>query len=430
MTRQPRRTAPRARLGVVGAALVALVALPATTAAAVEASSVPARASATGIVDLPGRAGAALAPAGWMTRLDDLIGTAPMSVAVGRPGQLWYSRLGRSPRVPASNEKLLLAMAMLDEIGPDALVTTQVRASVLPDRRGRVDRLWLVGSGDPYTDRSDVRALARSVHAAGVRVVRGDVLAAVGPFRRDDDAPGWKAWFPDVLVPLPTALTFEGNVARDGSHLSVPEQRAAQALTAALRARGITVRGRAATGRPPGGLTRLAALSPPVTDPMGWMLQVSDNFAAEVLGKRLGWEATGTGSIAAAARTICALEHRWRVAATCNDASGLSYANRQTARGMLSMLTHAQRQSWGSELQLLLPAAGMGSLEGRLAGIDVRAKTGTLTGISALSGWVRADSDGGWVAFSLLTRGMSSDAAKVLEDKVVRLLAQRARVPG
>jgi D-alanyl-D-alanine carboxypeptidase/D-alanyl-D-alanine-endopeptidase (penicillin-binding protein 4) len=365
-----------------------------------------------------------------MARLDDLIGDAPMSVAVGRPGRVWYAHSGRSPRVPASNEKLLLSMALLDKVGLDAVLTTQVRSAALPDASGRVGRLWLLGSGNPYTDRSDMRALARALHAAGVGTVTGDVVAGVGPFRRDDAAPGWKSWFPDVLVPLPTALTFDGNVSRTGAHLAVPEQRAAQALTAALRARGVVVEGRARTGRPPGGLRRLAAVAPALTDPMGWMLQVSDNFAAEVLGKRLGWETTGTGSIAAAARSICGLERRWGVTATCHDASGLSYRNRQTARGVLSMLTQAQQETWGDELRLLLPAAGMGSLEGRLAGVAVRAKTGTLTNISALSGWVRVDSDGDWVAFSLLTRGMPSDSAKALEDRVVRLLAQRARVPA
>jgi D-alanyl-D-alanine carboxypeptidase/D-alanyl-D-alanine-endopeptidase (penicillin-binding protein 4) len=293
-----------------------------------------------------------------------------------------------------------------------------------------VGRLWLVGSGDPYTDGSDLRALARQLRAAGVRTVTGDVVAAVGPFRRDDDAPGWKSWFPDVLVPLPTALTFDGNVAPNGAHRAVPEQRAARELVAALRAKGVAVKGRAATGRPPGGLDRLAAVTPALTDAMRWMLQVSDNFAAEVLGKRLGWEVTRTGSISAAARAICDLQERWRVRATCHDASGLSYANRQTATGLLSMLTHAQQRSWGDDLRLLLPAAGTGSLEGRLAGLDVRAKTGTLTDVSALSGWVRIDSDGEWLAFSLLTRGMPSESAKVLEDRVVRLLAQRARVPG
>lgn len=365
---------------------------------------------------------------GWQARLDRLIGSAPMSVAVGRPGQVWYTHLGRSPRIPASNEKLLLSMALLDTSGPDTQLITQVRSAASPDAQGRVTNLWLLGSGDPYVDRADMRALARAVSAAGVRTVTGDVVGGLGPFTRDDDAPGWKSWFPGTLVPLPTALTFDSNVGPHGGALAVPEQRAAQAFVAALRAKGVVVRGSATTGRPPGGLSRVAAIAPPVTDPMGWMLQVSDNFAAEVLGKRLGWESSGTGSIAAAAAAICGLERDWDVSARCNDASGLSYRNRQTARGMLHMLTRAQQQDWGDELRLLLPAPGMGSLEGRLAGLDVRAKTGTLTNISALSGWVRVDSDSDWVAFSLLTRGMDSTAAKALEDKVVRLLAQRARV--
>ena len=63
-------------------------------------------------------------------------------------------------------------------------------------------------------------------------------------------------------------------------------------------------------------------------------------------------------------------------------------------------------------------------MAGRLAGVDVRAKTGTLfvTPVSALSGYVR-DAGGSLVAFSVLSRGTSKAAATVIEDSVVRTIA-------
>jgi D-alanyl-D-alanine carboxypeptidase len=51
----------------------------------------------------------------------------------------------------------------------------------------------------------------------------------------------------------------------------------------------------------------------------------------------------------------------------------------------------------------------------------VRAKTGTLDDVSALSGWVKADA-GTWVEFSVLSFGMSKSAASAIEDRIVVVL--------
>jgi D-alanyl-D-alanine carboxypeptidase/D-alanyl-D-alanine-endopeptidase (penicillin-binding protein 4) len=265
--------------------------------------------------------------------------------------------------------------------------------------------------------------------AAGLEVVRGRVIAALGPFVRDTTAPGWKSWFDDVLVPPPTALTFRGNRTRFGAPAAVPEQRAAAALSRMLENRGVRVSGAPTAGRSRAGLVTLAGVARPLVGALTRMDQVSDNFAAEVLGKRLGLEAHGRGSIAGGAAAVCGFEAAVGVTATCRDSSGLSYANRQTARGMVRLLLHAQRQPWGPDLRTALPRGGAGSLQGRLTDVHVRAKTGTLTRVSALSGWVRAESDGGWLAFSIMTRGIDSGRAKLLEDRVVHLLAARAQPP-
>jgi D-alanyl-D-alanine carboxypeptidase len=59
----------------------------------------------------------------------------------------------------------------------------------------------------------------------------------------------------------------------------------------------------------------------------------------------------------------------------------------------------------------------------------VRAKTGTLIGISALSGWVWSDAADRWIEFSILSSGMSTTTAKDLEDRVVEVLAAHAHAP-
>ena len=79
---------------------------------------------------------------------------------------------------------------------------------------------------------------------------------------------------------------------------------------------------------------------------------------------------------------------------------------------------------------MALPAAGDGTLRHRLGGVRLRAKTGTLDHVSALSGWVWNDATDGWIEFSLLTSGMDEYPAKDLEDRIVQVLANGARPPG
>ena len=196
---------------------------------------------------------------------------------------------------------------------------------------------------------------------------------------------------------MPTALTFRGNVGPDGRHIDDPELRAATYLTKALRRRGIHVGGPPDAGVPGETAVKIAAVgSAPVIDILHRMDVDSINFDAEVLGKVLGAEVSGTGSIAAGAAAIDAFtaahgapgfEHR--------DASGLSYADRATAQGMVRLLWAADKQPWATDLRLALPIGGQGTLEGRLGHTRIRAKTGTLTDISALSGWVWSRDDEG-----------------------------------
>ena len=91
---------------------------------------------------------------------------------------------------------------------------------------------------------------------------------------------------------------------------------------------------------------------------------------------------------------------------------------------MVTLLLEARRVSWGGAFVRSLPTAGEGTLAGRLAGVSVRAKTGTLfvRPASALSGYVRT-ATGATVAFSILTAGFGSDEAEPIEDAIVRILA-------
>ena len=183
------------------------------------------------------------------------------------------------------------------------------------------------------------------------------MIGLTGPFRRDWFAPGWRSYFPRVYVALPTALTFRGNSDSTGRHISDPEQRAARYLTKVLRARGVVVSGPPDSGVAIPGLQQIAAVrSAPLRSLVRRMDHRSINFSAEVLGKALARDIDGVGSIAEAGDALCAFEAAHGVGGTtCHDASGLSYRNRQTARGLLRLIWWAEGQSWGPALRMALP---------------------------------------------------------------------------
>jgi D-alanyl-D-alanine carboxypeptidase len=94
---------------------------------------------------------------------------------------------------------------------------------------------------------------------------------------------------------------------------------------------------------------------------------------------------------------------------------------------MLKLLWVADAAAWGPVLRDALATGGQGTLEDRLHGVRVRAKTGTLDGVSALSGWVWLEKEGTWTEFSILSRGMPKWVASSIEDAIVRVLTNNAR---
>lgn len=353
----------------------------------------------------------------WMLEIDHAIGTRRVSVAVGEDDTFLYDRAASTPRIPASNEKLLLAMTLYDTLGSDFRIQTSVASS--GGSSGAVRNLWILGQGDPGVTAATIGTLARRLAEAGIERVRGRVFGSTAYFRRDWDAPGWNAEARDS-VNRPTALVFERNTEDD------PEREAAQMLTRKLEALGVPVRGRPGSGSPPGGLETVASVtSPPLQRLLTKMLRPSDNFMAETLGKRLGVETRGVpGTIAKGAAAIEAWTNDHGTAFTLNDSSGLSYANRVTAEGIVRLLWFAEDQPWGADLRRALATGGQGTLRHRLRGVDVRAKTGTLDDVSALSGWVKERS-GVWVEFSVLSFGMSKSTASAIEDRIVTILEDR-----
>jgi D-alanyl-D-alanine carboxypeptidase/D-alanyl-D-alanine-endopeptidase (penicillin-binding protein 4) len=358
------------------------------------------------------------ARAAWVTSITSAIGTRDVSVAIGIGHRIVYAHLGDVPRVLASNEKLLTSMAALDLLGPAFRFTTRAEATSQVSNGVLHGDLWLVGGGDPTLAGTDLEELATRLRASGVRRVTGDVVGDTGAFDRGWWAPGWLRGISRHYVTRPTALRLAGG---DAS----PEPEAAAAFAAALDSAGVTVHGVAKAGRAPHGAHTLATdRSPALRSLLVHQNHESDNLYAELTTKYLGGADGRTTSTAGGAAAI----QRWAsgvgVRAEVRDGSGLSDLDRTSALGMVTLLLAAQRERWFPALEASLPRGGEGTLSSRLAGVPVRAKTGTLfiRPASTLSGYVTTRA-GAQVAFSVLTHDLPEATALTIEDTVVRTLA-------
>jgi D-alanyl-D-alanine carboxypeptidase/D-alanyl-D-alanine-endopeptidase (penicillin-binding protein 4) len=157
----------------------------------------------------------------------------------------------------------------------------------------------------------------------------------------------------------------------------------------------------------------------------------SQNFYAESLLKVLAAERCATGTWANGVREVgdfLASIGVPRDGFTMSDGSGMSRGNRFTPRQVTSLLRHMYGHPAGAEFVQSMPYGGedMGSWKKRLADPpyagNVYAKTGTLDGVSALSGYARALS-GKTYAFSILCNQAPSAAdARRAQDRIVMAL--------
>lgn len=155
----------------------------------------------------------------------------------------------------------------------------------------------------------------------------------------------------------------------------------------------------------------------------------SQNFFAESLAKKLGARLCGTGSWDEGVRAISEFLVSIgipRGSFTMADGSGMSRYNRFAPRHLTTLLRHMFFHPLGREFAQSLPYSGedMGSWKRRLAIPPYRgnvfAKTGTLSGVSTLSGYAKAVS-GKSYAFSILINGSRGDA-RGTQDRILMAL--------
>jgi serine-type D-Ala-D-Ala carboxypeptidase/endopeptidase (penicillin-binding protein 4) len=219
------------------------------------------------------------------------------------------------------------------------------------------------------------------------------------------------------------------------------------ALKDALLAEGLSVRGDAvalddlpptASGPPDHAWRVLARTeSPPFREIAAVLLKVSQNLYAESVLKSLGVATSGHGTTAAGRTAVHAVLERWRLdpsALLMADGSGLSRYNYASPALLVGILERMYSEPVHRDVFIAaLPVAGRdGTIEGRMrrtyAEGNATAKTGSLSNVRALSGYVRTR-NGEMLVFSIVANSFAIPPATItwMADLAVEVLANVSR---
>lgn len=364
-------------------------------------------------------------------------------IADALTGKVLWSAEPTRPMVPASTTKLLTTAAALMVLSPDSRVTTTV---VQGSRPGEV---VLVGGGDPtitakprgengyYPGAAHVVDLADQIRAAGVPVdhIVVDTSLYAGPTMA-------KGWLPgDVaagfITPIEPVMLDGGRLnplVDESPRTNTPALDAGRALAAAL---GVDPNAVASGIAAPGARQIAAVQSAPLRDRLRQMMEHSDNVLAEAIGREIamktGAEPSFAGATASIAQTLFSAGFDL-TGLELHDASGLSVDDRIAPRTLDQILVAAAGDGNPTLRPMLdyLPVAGAtGSLSGRYVSGErvgagwIRAKTGTLSGASALAGYV-VDQSGRVLTFAF----MSNDRPPGVSRPALDALAASLRPCG
>lgn len=328
-----------------------------------------------------------------------------------------YRHNERQMMRPASTMKLLTAIAAIDRLGGSYQTKTELcYTGRIADRTLEGD-IYCVGGMDPLFNADDMSAFVESIRKMGVDTIRGHLYADKS--MKDYDLLG-EGWCWDDDNPVLTPLIY----GRKDQFMERFENE--------LRKSGLVVQAFSSTAVKPDTAFCICARYHTIDQILMRMMKESDNLYAESLFYQL---AASGGARPASARHARQYIRRlidkvglhgqhYRIA----DGSGLSLYNYVTAELEVRLLRYAYRyQNIYIHLLPSLPKAGVdGTLQKRMHGTftkdNVKAKTGTLTGVISLAGYCTA-ANGHQLCFAILNQGvMRGNDARHFQDRVCEVL--------
>ncbi len=386
-------------------------------------------------------------------QVDALVASAALGPTTGVlvadriTGEVLATHLPDDARVPASTAKLLTATAALGTLDPQGTLPTTVVAGESDDQIvlvGGGDMMLAAGAGDPtaVVGRAGLGDLAAEV--AKDLTLRGTTTVRL---RVDDTlfsgpavSPGWTQSELNLGYVAPvTALAVNIAKTKDGEYVPRypdPSIAAAKVFAQRLTEAGITVEGSPTRGTAPSGARVLGEVdSAPLADVVRYALTTSDNTIAEVLGRLVaageGLPASFSGATQGVLHAVGTLGID-TTGAHLTDCSGLAADSGISPRTLVATLSAIQDGTHPAlrDVAAGLPIAGLtGTLTDRFttnpAAGQIRAKTGSLPGVTSLAGTV-VTVDGRQLVFAVMsdaTGAVGQDAPRKAIDAFVAGLA-------
>jgi D-alanyl-D-alanine carboxypeptidase/D-alanyl-D-alanine-endopeptidase (penicillin-binding protein 4) len=369
---------------------------------------------------------------------------AGLLVVDANSGQtLCASAAGRA-RSLASNTKLFTTATALTRLGPDFRIPTKVFADGRVDDEGVLHgSLYLQGGGDPTLGTpsfydgyfgglgTDIFALGPQIRAAGIAAVTGRLYADDTIFDRLRGVADSGYATSAEIGPL-SGLEFNAGFAGRSSSsgfASDPAKVAAAKLAQQLHKAGLRIPTTVALAKTPAGAKQVAIVQSPILNQIIDQTDVySINFFAEMLIKLVGARLGSGGTTAAGAAVVAAFARAHGSGIHAVDGSGLTRSNRASPRQVVDLLRAMRSEPVGEQFALDLALAGEeGTVDERMGGTAAfghcRVKTGTLTGVSNLSGYC-FNASGREMAFSVLMNGVGDlGLAHLDQDRIAGLVA-------
>jgi D-alanyl-D-alanine carboxypeptidase/D-alanyl-D-alanine-endopeptidase (penicillin-binding protein 4) len=383
----------------------------------------------------------ASALSGGLARIFHGAGRSGAWVLDSGTNQVLFQRAAGRPRQLASNSKLFTTSTALARFGPDGhLLTTVWSGDDTSD--GISQSLFLRGGGDPTLSNSGLTRLAARVRAAGVHTVQG-------PLYYDDSFLDQKGIPQHGIrresVGTLSALTLGG----------LPAKTTAQRFDDALRRAGVSIGAkieqRTVPPASPGvlpvsaGPVQVAELESPTVADIARATNVpSNNYLAEMLLKDVGGAFGGAGSTRAGVAAMQRFAGERGARLHAENGSGLTRRNKASPASVGSLLDsmvevdagadpekqQAQQRLADAFVGSLAVAGRSGTLAHRMrrtaAQGNCHAKTGTLTGVSALSGYCFRSASADPIVFSILMNGVDVNHAHLVQDRMAALIARYA----
>jgi D-alanyl-D-alanine carboxypeptidase/D-alanyl-D-alanine-endopeptidase (penicillin-binding protein 4) len=365
-------------------------------------------------------------------------------VAEAETGDVVCSSAAGTQRPLASNTKLFTTATALSRLGSDSRISTRVLSDGRLDSGGILHgSLYLQGAGDPALGTptfyngylaglgTNLFALVPQIRAAGIRSISGRLYGDDTIFDRlrgVADSGYATSSYIGPLSGLAFNSGFSGSTSASGFS-SDPAKLAASKLARSLSAAGIAVPPQVALAPTPADAERVAVVrSPTLTQIVNTTDVYSDNFFAEMLIKLLGARLGGAGTTAAGAAVVEAFARAHGSGIHSVDGSGLTRSNRASPSQVVDLLLAMRDDPAGEEfIQDLALTGKEGTVADRMEGTAAygrcRTKTGTITGVSNLSGYC-FNRSGRIMAFSVLMGSVGDlGLAHLEQDRIAALVA-------